>query len=470
MGADGGRDALTAGEEQPGVMDGARPAGVASREPLMSGHRLCKYFPIREGALQRVVGHIKAVDGVSFDVLRGETLGVVGESGCGKTTLGRVITGLVPPTHGGVFYRLPAEARARLELLSAKPPEESSEAERRELDSIERRYRVDRLTGKVWRDYRRNCQPVFQDAFASLNPRHLVRDIVGRPLRVYREASGRELLERVVSLLESVGLGRQHLHRYPHEFSGGQQQRISIARALALDPAIVVLDEPTSALDVSVQAQILNLLQDLQWDRGLTYVFVSHDLGVIQHLSNRVLVMYLGEVVEEGPTEEVFESPRHPYTAALVAANPAITDTSSETIKGLEGTVPDPAKPPQGCRFHTRCPVVTPHCGWELDDGLSWLEDRYELWETVEGVQRRGAFEGEVAFADEESASRAERTLTHEAPAAMRDALVSLQRTDARLRLSFQQRDRVQLEEVLPSHRTSCILETELRDARVGTA
>jgi oligopeptide/dipeptide ABC transporter ATP-binding protein len=450
-------------------MNGARLAEVSYGEAVMTGNRLCKHFPVREGAMQRVVGHVKAVDGVSFDVIRGETLGVVGESGCGKTTLGRVIVGLVPPTHGGVYFRLPAETRARLDVLSGRPAEKLSEGERGELDLIDRRYRVDRLKGEAWRDYRRNCQPVFQDAFASLNPRHLVRDIVGRPLRVYREAAGRDLLERVVSLMESVGLGRQHLHRYPHEFSGGQQQRISIARALALDPAVIVLDEPTSALDVSVQAQILNLLKDLQRDRGLTYVFVSHDLGVIQHLSNRVLVMYVGEVVEEGPTEQVFESPRHPYTAALVAANPAITDTSSATIKGLEGTVPDPAKPPQGCRFHTRCPVATPHCGWELDDGLSWLEDRYELWETVAGVERSSPFEGEVAFTGEEAAARAEKALSGEAPAAMRDALVSLQRTDARLQLRFEERGRVRLEEVLPLHRTSCILETELRDARVGS-
>ena len=452
------------------MTNGARLAEVSYGEALMTGNRLCKYFPVREGAMQRVVGHIKAVDGVSFDVMRGETLGVVGESGCGKTTLGRVITGLVPPTHGGVYFRLPVESRARLDVLSALPADKLSDVERGELDSIDRSYRVDRLRGEAWRDYRRNCQPVFQDAYASLNPRHLVRDIVGRPLRVYNEASGRALLERVVNLLESVGLGRQHLHRYPHEFSGGQQQRISIARALALDPAVIVLDEPTSALDVSVQAQILNLLKDLQRDRGLTYVFVSHDLGVIQHLSSRVLVMYVGEVVEEGPTDQVFDSPRHPYTAALVAANPALTDETSDTIKGLEGTVPDPAKPPQGCRFHTRCPVVTPHCGWEFDDGISWLEDHYELWDNVAGVERSSAFEGEVSFSDEDSAARAEAALNGDSPAAMRSALVSLRRTDSKLQLRFEERDRVRLEEVMPTHRTSCILETELSDTRVASS
>ncbi len=430
----------------------------------MSGLR--KHFPVREGALQRVVGHVRAVDGVSFDVLKGETLGIVGESGCGKTTLGRCITGLIDATQGGVYFQLPRDSRHRIEGLNARPPEELSEPERRELAALDRRYRVDLLTGEVRRKYRRNCQLVFQDAFASLNPRHLVKDIVRRPLRIYRESSGRELIERVVELLESVGLGRQHLHRYPHEFSGGQQQRISIARALALDPAVMVLDEPTSALDVSVQAQILNLLHELQKERDITYVFISHDLGVIQHVSDRILVMYLGEIVEEGPTAGVFESSRHPYTSALIAANPALTDEPETAVKGLEGTVPDPAKPPQGCRFHTRCPVATAYCGWELDDGLSWLTDRPEIWETVEGVAHRSPFEGEVAFADEMAAGRAEEALSSESPPPLREALLGIERSDARLKLRFRERDRVRLEEVAPAHRTSCILETELRGAK----
>ena len=197
---------------------------------------------------------------------------------------------------------------------------------------------------------------VFQDAFASLNPRHLVRDIVGRPLSVYKEARGRELTNRVVELLEAVGLGRQHLNRYPHEFSGGQQQRISIARALALDPQVIVLDEPTSALDVSVQAQILNLLHELQIARNLTYVFVSHDLGVIQHISDRILVMYLGEVAEDGPTNDVFTTPKHPYTKALVDANPALVDTDRE-IKGLAGRCRTPPS-------HPRAAASTPAARW----------------------------------------------------------------------------------------------------------
>jgi oligopeptide/dipeptide ABC transporter ATP-binding protein len=438
-------------------------------EPVLSIRGLRKHYPIREGALQRVVGHVRAVDGVSFDVGKGETLGVVGESGCGKTTLGRCLTGLLRPTHGGVYFQAPPAVRARLDVLIARPAGELTDAERRELEALNRQYRVDRLTGAARRHYRRNCQLVFQSAFASLSPRQTVKDIVGRPLRVYREASGQRLLERVIELLESVGLGRQHLYRYPHQFSGGQQQRISIARALALDPEVVVLDEPTSALDVSVQAQILNLLTGLQEQRGITYVLVSHDLGVIQHMSDRVLVMYLGEVVEEGPAEELFAAPRHPYTAALIAANPALIgasggEESSGNIRGLEGTVPDPAKPPRGCRFHTRCPVVTSACGWELEDGLDWLTEQLELGE-VQGVTRRSPFEGELAFADESAAVAAEKALTSASPAALRAALVTVRRSRERLRLRFSEREAVRLEEVGPAHRTSCILETELAGA-----
>jgi oligopeptide/dipeptide ABC transporter ATP-binding protein len=442
---------------------------VRDGEPLLTALGLRKYYPIKEGVILRVAGHVRAVDGVSFDVLKGETLGIVGESGCGKTTLGRCLTGLLEPTHGGVYYRLPGTRRARLDALSARPASDLTMAERRELDEIDREYRIDRLRGEARRDYRRNCQIVFQEAFASLNPRQLIKDIVGRPLRFYREASGARLTERVVELLESVGLGRQHMNRYPHEFSGGQQQRISIARALALNPAVIVLDEPTSALDVSVQAQILNLLHELQRDRGITYVFVSHDLGVVRHVSDRIVVMYLGEVVEEGPTADVFESPRHPYTSALIAANPALTDVAKSDIKGLEGAVPDPSQPPQGCRFHTRCPVVTEYCGWDFDDGLNWLTDRPEVWETVKGVARRSPFEGELALSDEVAAARAEEALRSEAPTALRDALVDLVRSGDKLVLHFRERDRVRLEEVIPSHRTSCILETELRDVKVSS-
>jgi peptide/nickel transport system ATP-binding protein len=438
-------------------------------QPVLSAVALHKFFPIKEGALQRVAGHVRAVDGLSFDVVKGETLGIVGESGCGKTTLGRCLTALVEPTHGGVYFALPAAEHARLDLLHARPAGDLTPAERRELEAVDRQYRVDQLKGAARRNYRKKCQMIFQDAFASLNPRHLVRDIVGRPLRIHNETHGQQLTEQVVRLLEAVGLGRQHMNRYPHEFSGGQQQRISIARALALDPEVIVLDEPTSALDVSVQAQILNLLHELQRERGITYVFVSHDLGVIQHVSDRIIVMYLGEIVEEGPTARVFQSPRHPYTAALVAANPALMDAPDAQIKGLRGAVPDPARPPEGCRFHTRCPVVTPYCGWDIEDGIDWLTDRPDIWETVKGVTRTTPFEGEITLDDDAAATRVEEALRSEAPSAMRDAIIELSRSGASLKVRLRERDRVRLEEVVPAHRTNCILETELHQARAGS-
>ncbi|MGH8945419.1 MAG: ATP-binding cassette domain-containing protein, partial [Acidimicrobiia bacterium] len=259
---------------------------ATSERAVISVRGVEKYFPIKEGTLQRVVGHVKAVDGVSFEVRPGETMGLVGESGCGKTTLGRCISGLVAPTRGKIYFRLSDDDTARLDLIDAIPERERSEEQRKLVARIDAKHRIDALSGKAWRTYRRNCQVVFQDSFSSLSPRQLVKDIVGRPLRVYKEASGQDLTERVVSLLESVGLARRHLYRYPHQFSGGQRQRISIARALALDPEFIVLDEPTSALDVSVQAQILNLLHELQRDRGLTYLFISHDLGVVRLMSD----------------------------------------------------------------------------------------------------------------------------------------------------------------------------------------
>ncbi|HET7845852.1 MAG TPA: ATP-binding cassette domain-containing protein, partial [Acidimicrobiia bacterium] len=247
-----------------------------------------KYYPIKEGMLQKVVGHVRAVDGVSFDIRPGETLGLVGESGCGKTTLGRCISGLTSATRGKIYFRLSDRDAALLDEIEATPEHERTPQQLKEVERIDDNHRIDQLSGKSWQTYRRNCQVVFQDSFSSLNPRQLVKDIVGRPLRIHDEASGQDLTERVVSLLESVGLGAQHLYRYPHQFSGGQRQRISIARALALDPEFIVLDEPTSALDVSVQAQVLNIMKDLQRQRGLTYLFISHNLAVVRHVADQV--------------------------------------------------------------------------------------------------------------------------------------------------------------------------------------
>jgi peptide/nickel transport system ATP-binding protein len=296
---------------------------------------LKKYFPVRRGVFRRVVGWVKAVDEVDFFIREGETLGLVGESGCGKTTCARTILRLIPPTAGEVWFR--------------------SKHFNREVDVVH----ADKKTVKL---LRREMQIIFQDPYSSLNPRMTVGDIIGEPLVVHGLARGKALRERVAELLEAVGLKPEHMRRYPHEFSGGQRQRIGIARALALNPQLIVCDEPVSALDVSIQAQILNLLEDLQDQFGLTYLFVAHDLSVVKHISNRVAVMYLGKIVELGETEELFLQPKHPYTEALLSAVPVPDpDYQAERII-LQGDVPSPVNPPKGCRFHPRCSYAQEVC------------------------------------------------------------------------------------------------------------
>lgn len=302
-------------------------------EALLQVRGLTKEFPVRQGILRRQVGTVSALDGVDLDVAERQTLGMVGESGCGKTTFGRSIMRLIEPTAGTVTFR-------GENVLGASPQ---------------------RL-----RQLRRSLQIVFQDPFASLNPRMPVRDIVAEPL-VIHGTERRAAFDRVDALLASVGLSPEHGNRYPHEFSGGQRQRIGIARALALDPEFVVLDEPVSALDVSVQAQVINLLEDLQDRLGLTYLMIAHDLSVVRHVADRVAVMYLGHLVELADAEQVYASPAHPYTHALLSAVP-VADPRSERSREritLAGDLPSPADPPSGCRFRTRCPIAQPVCAEE---------------------------------------------------------------------------------------------------------
>ena len=311
-------------------------AGAAEGAELLVVENLRKHFPVEKGLLRRTVGHVRAVDGVSFTVRQGETLGLVGESGCGKTTAGRVAAGLAKPSGGRVFFHAGGQ-RIDVHALS-----------RRELKA-----------------FRRHVQVVFQDPYSSLNPYLRVIEIVGEPLEVQAGLRGAALRNEVEPLLEAVGLRPAYADRFPHEFSGGQRQRISLARALALKPQLVIADEPVSALDVSVQAQILNLMIELQRRFGLSYLFIAHDLSVVRYLSDRVAVMYLGRIVETGASETVFRNPYHPYTEALLSAFPAPDPDDTDERIMLEGDVPSAARPPAGCAFHTRCPYAVDACSDE---------------------------------------------------------------------------------------------------------
>ena len=321
--------------EATAVVPGAEPGEA----PILEVEHLVKYFPIKAGILfDKQIGAVQAVDDVSFSIKRGETLGLVGESGCGKSTLARSVLQLIKPTSGSVRF-----------------------------DGHE----ITGLSSKASRGLRSQMQMVFQDPYASLNPRKRAGQIIGDPLRMQRVASGAELRARVHELLERVGLSSEHYNRFPHEFSGGQRQRIGIARALSLNPKLIIADEPVSALDVSIQAQIINLLEDIQDEFELTYLFVAHDLSVVRHVADRIAVMYLGKIVELGPADAVYEKPIHPYTVSLLSAVP-IPDPRANAAREqivLEGDVPSPANPPSGCRFHPRCPSATEICS-ELEPQL----------------------------------------------------------------------------------------------------
>lgn len=307
---------------------------MANQEPLLSVANLRMYFPIQRGFFRKTVGYVKAVDDVNLSVYPGETLGLVGESGCGKTTVGRCIMRVYDPTSGQILYK------------------------GKEGNTVD----IAQLGNKDLKPYRRELRMIFQDPYASLNPRLTVMDIVGEPMVVNNIARGKELEDRVAELLKRVGLRPEYMRRYPHAFSGGQRQRIGVARALALDPRLVIADEAVSALDVSVQAQVLNLLQSLQKDFNLTYIFISHDLSVVEYIADRVAVMYVGKMVELAKTEDLYRQPLHPYTEALLSAVPKPNPELRSQRILLEGEIPDPANPPGGCYFHPRCRYAVEAC------------------------------------------------------------------------------------------------------------
>jgi oligopeptide transport system ATP-binding protein len=312
---------------------------------LLEIRNLKKYFPIRRGILSRVVSHVKAVDDVSFTIRKGETFGLVGESGCGKTTTGRAVLRLIEPDSGEICF----EGADMLQLGSA-----------------------------ALRVLRRDMQIIFQDPYASLNPRMTIRTIVGEPFAIHGIATGSDRDHRVAELLKTVGLEPSVMSRYPHEFSGGQRQRIGIARALALRPKLIVADEPVSALDVSIQSQIINLLADLHVQFGLTYLFISHAIPVIEHISTRIGVMYVGKLVEVGTSQQICVNPKHPYTQALLSAVPVPDPAARKHRIVLKGDVPTPINPPSGCRFHPRCPIAVERCKTE-EPPLRRLEDEREV-------------------------------------------------------------------------------------------
>lgn len=302
---------------------------MSNKDVLLKVEDLKKYFPIKAGVMKKTAGYVKAVDGVSFEIYKGETFGLVGESGCGKSTTGRTILRLLEPTEGKIIFE----------------NEDITNYSKKEL-----------------RKLRTDMQIIFQDPYSSLNPRMTVAEIIGEALRAHGISKGKELEDKIVKVVEKCGLSAYHIKRYPHEFSGGQRQRIGIARALILNPKFIVCDESVSALDVSIQSQIINMLKDLQEDMNLTYLFISHDLSVVKYISDRIGVMYLGQIVEQADKNELFDNPLHPYTKALLSSIPVSNPSQKKERFILQGDIPSPANPPKGCRFHTRCPNAMDIC------------------------------------------------------------------------------------------------------------
>lgn len=367
---------------------------MTDNTPILYVSHLRKYFDVNKGLGKK--GEVKALDDVTFTLMRGETIGIVGETGCGKTTLGRTLLRLTQATDGDVYFGLSKELmyeiietdkaynNALLEINEKTVNSDEIEKLREKMEFFRTKYSITRIKPSELKKFRKKAQPVFQDPFSSLDPRKLIKDIIAEPMKALTDLSREEILDKERSLISEIGLSEDHLYRFPHEFSGGQRQRIGIIRAIAIEPDLLVLDEPTSALDVSVQAQILNILKDIQDKKEISYVFISHHLHVIRMMADKVAVMYLGKIVELAETEALFSLMLHPYTQALLSAIPIPDpDLKREKIE-LQGDIPNPSNPPTGCYFHTRCPFVMENCGWSPKDMGESMVNIFNEYENTE--------------------------------------------------------------------------------------